>query len=171
MEFITTYQMPLIFGGLLIIMALIGYEADKHQKEQNGEKPQKKKKVKKGKNEVVEEQKAVADNIAVTKSTDSIEKEQIVDAKKSGVEVSVPVVEQPQVSPVQNVVGVQTVQPQVQNDLVTPNTSNDTLSAFKELNNAVQNNDTFGVNDMSSFQVQPNEKKDTQVNSVDAWKL
>ena len=170
MEFITTYQMPLIFGGLLIIMALIGYEADKHQKEKNGEQQPKKKKVKKGKSEQTEGQPITVDNTAMVTPVDNAIKEQVTVTESKPKEETVTVVEsQPQVSA--QAVESQSVQSQVQNVSEVPVANNDALSAFKEPNNVVSNNDTFGVNDMSSFKIQPNEKKDAQVNSADAWKL
>ena len=52
-----------------------------------------------------------------------------------------------------------------------PTTSNESLQPFMEPVQNVQSGDTFGVNDMSSFQVPQNTNVDSSTGNIDAWKL
>ena len=56
-------------------------------------------------------------------------------------------------------------------DTTVPATSNESLQPFMEPAQNVQNSDTFGVNDMSSFQVPQNTNVDSSTGNIDAWKL
>lgn len=63
-EFITKYQIPLIIFGILIIMALIGYEAEQREAIKRGDKKQKENKKKNKKERLVEVSEAIADEKA-----------------------------------------------------------------------------------------------------------
>lgn len=170
MEFITTYQMPLIFGGLLIIMGLVGYEADQREKLKNGEKTPKIKK--KGKNATAQEQTVMPENTVTV-----VVPESGVDNSNYQYDATVVNTENSHVDTVAQPVvydntDYQNVSEQVYvNDTTNPMTSNESLQAFMEPAQNVQSSDTFGVNDMSSFQNPQNDNPDSSAGNIDAWKL
>lgn len=170
MEFITTYQMPLIFGGLLIIMGLIGYEADQREKLKNGEKLPKQKK--KSKKELAQEQTVIPENtVTVVTPEASVENANYqYDATVANTEyANAEVGAQPVVY--DNVAYQGAVEQPYVADQTVSATNNESLQPFMEPAQNVQTSDTFGMNDMSSFQVPQNTNADSSTGNIDAWKL
>ena len=165
MEFITTYQLPLIVGGLLTIMGFIGYEADRREKIKSGVKPPKaKKRWKKGQDQG---QSASSLNMVTVVAPESgaIDSNYQYDEAVANIEA----IAQPDIheeTPVQVV-----VEPSVVNEAPVMVANSETLQQFMEPTDNYQNRDTFGTNDMSSFQVPQNNNADSAANSIDAWKL
>ena len=252
MEFITTYQLPLIIGGLLIIMGFIGYEADKREKIKKGEiEPKKSRKRELEDVNEVEEKALVEEDtapvFAPTTADDALnfQMDENVANVESGVaenaepefvnNVEKELVDNAELEFIGNVEDgmdgiVQDTEPLEMNNIeaVTPQTENletyddvvpaletepfektvvapvaeeteypvtydtdifahvteevtadnnqslstdESLKDFMEPVANVQRDDTFGLNDMSTFQVSQSSNVDASSGSIDAWKL
>lgn len=174
MEFIATYQMPLIFGGLLIIMGLIGYEADQREKMKNGDKETKKKKKNKKSASTTETPVADENTVTVVVPETTVDNANyqyeaaVANTEYSNVDASAQQVAQPAVYDAQ---AYQAAPEQVAMTNAQTMATNESLQAFMEPANNVQSNDTFGMNDMSSFQVPQGTNNDASSGNIDAWKL
>lgn len=228
MEFITTYQLPLIIGGLLIIMGFIGYEADKKEKIKKGEIEPKKSRKKEPEDVNVVEEKTLAEedfapvfasnvagdalNFNGDEIAENVEPEFIgnvendIDGIVQGAEplemnnidtiapktenletydAGVSALEKEQleasvVAPVAEETGhpetyTTDIFAHVAEDATADNNqllqTDESLKDFMEPVANVQSDDTFGLNDMSAFQVSQSSNTDASSGSIDAWKL
>ena len=176
MEFITEYQIYLILGGLLIIMALIGYEAEQRDIIKKGGKIKKKKrKSKKGEELEAQEGMAEPGELEAVTYTDENTVTYTVpeEVESNNAELGYDTVTASDVVVPEGgiPVGYENVtyqEPTTESQVMA---TNETLQAFMEPTSNVVSQDTFGVNDMSAFQVSQVPNQDVQANSTEQWKL